>query len=374
MKNYKKIVASFLALATALSLTACASHPELKGKEDYIAASNKYASKIKSYDMDCKVVLDVKEDLERTKMTGEMKASYFFEPMQVGLVMTTDTNGKKSTDLKTYLAPTEDGTMVLYLYVDKEWLAVPLEEELFNPEMLSKELGIDLQAMSDEFVKSNLDNFAIVGDTVYNGLETTIVEGTINGDSIKNFLKSSSMIAFLGDVASDEEVGSLIDELFAQGIKVKMWVYDWNLFPVKYEMDFTDMFNGFMKRMASEEVANKNGSEAAQKKAADAVQVNTYRIEVCFKNLNNATPITVPADALEAYENSLTAVAPSTDTTTVAEPKETAPAPTATPEAAATTDAATTTDAAATTDAATAAATAAPEASATPVATEKPAA
>lgn len=310
MKKFSKVLAASLALAMALASTACNTydaknimqeHPEAKTAEDFIKISDENMAKVTSMDMavsgEMIATIDGKQSTTLIDMTGSVST----DPVKVKMVMSVDVDGEKQT-VETYAVQEEEEVMS-YVTDGKTWVntSTPASGYSVDTPAITPEQSLDLY-------KDNIDSFDIVGTDQMGGLNITILEGVLKGESIAQVLglvDISGVSAQAGVSSEDAEAAAeMIDtmtEAFADAeIPMTIYVQDRMLYPVKYTMDLTQVTDAMVKAIAK--AAADSEDEKVLEAAAALVGVDKYVITMTIKNFNNATEVVVPEAALKAAE------------------------------------------------------------------------
>lgn len=322
MMKFGKVLAASLALAMTLSLGACndydaknikASHPEAETVADFAKIAEDNMAALESYDMDATVEFSATVDGTTSTMNMEMEGSFFADKTKV--VTTVEADGEKAT-AEAY-SVVEDGVATTYMYDGKNWTAT---SQTVSTESADTTAAVDPEE-AYKLYTDNAENFDVTGVTQIKGLNVTILEGTLKGDSIKDALETIDVMSLItGTDLTEEEQGdfatvfsSMIDAMADAEIPMTIYLQDANLLPVKYSMDLTDVLNKMVKAIATaavdvaaedateEEIA---AAEAAKEAAADLISVDTFVMTCTMQNFNNATDFEVPSEAIEAAAKS----------------------------------------------------------------------
>ena len=129
-----------------------------------------------------------------------------------------------------------------------------------------------------------------------NAEEATKYEGVIARDTLAETMQSvgttKNLEALLAgiDMTSDQLYEGLSD------VKVAVWI-NAEGYPVKYEMDMTEMTQGLMRKVM--QTSGVSAQEAAK------LDVSTAKLSIINKNINNVTDFEIPEKAILATEVSL---------------------------------------------------------------------
>lgn len=301
MKVRNKLAALFLTAAMAVSFTACGSEDDSKasqnsvsqeqGSEDesggqntaeVMAAAKEKMADIKSMnaksivEMDMKVSAEGQEQSMQTVTTMDMTCSY--NPMLAKIDMSMDMGELGKQESSMYMEEA-DGEYNLYVSDGTSWQAqtVPAltATQYDAANNMSNYMDDSLQAAGTEKLDSG------------NAYKFT---GTISGDKMKEVMNASGMMDSLSSYGVD---ASQIDSLLSDvgGISVTYWIDEATSYPVKYEIDETEVMNTLMSK----------AMESAEGQDASAsIEFSKVTMQMTCSDFNAADAVTIPDEAKEA--------------------------------------------------------------------------
>ncbi|HIT88525.1 MAG TPA: hypothetical protein IAB62_12795 [Candidatus Coprocola pullicola] len=291
MKFYKKAIGYILAITMAVSMTACNSATTegetaaLTPEEIIQAAETKIqeATSVES-EMDMEIVMSMTGQNFSMKTNSIM--SVFVEPLKAKMNTTVDVSELGSNNVEMYIGQ-EDGKTMMYTNMMGNWIKQEITQEQMTP--------YDTQQSMVKYLDSST-GLKEVGKEEVNAEEATKYEGVIARDTLAETMQSvgttKNLEALLAgiDMTSDQLYEGLSD------VKVAVWI-NAEGYPVKYEMDMTEMTQGLMRKVM--QTSGVSAQEAAK------LDVSTAKLSIINKNINNVTDFEIPEKAILATEVSL---------------------------------------------------------------------
>lgn len=291
VKFYKKAIGYILAITMAVSMTACNSSTTegetaaLTPEEIIQAAETKIqeATSVES-EMDMEIVMSMTGQNFSMKTNSIM--SVFAEPLKAKMNTTVDVSELGSNNVEMYIGQ-EDGKTMMYTNMMGNWIKQEITQEQMTP--------YDTQQSMVKYLDSST-GLKEVGKEEVNAEEATKYEGVIARDTLAETMQSvgttKNLEALLAgiDMTSDQLYEGLSD------VKVAVWI-NAEGYPVKYEMDMTEMTQGLMRKVM--QTSGVSAQEAAK------LDVSTAKLSIINKNINNVTDFEIPEEAILATEASL---------------------------------------------------------------------
>lgn len=305
MKKRNKWLALLLTAAMAVSVAACGNSSASGGaaqnttaeteeteaeeevpKIDPLAAARENVAGVTSMDAKMTMEMDMETGIGEVTQTMEsntvMEMSSFTDPMKMKAEMTMDVNmgedGNAAQTMEIYAEETEDGAYMMYLCVEDEWVS----QEVAIEDIARYDAGSDMEAYLDEAYQ-----YEAQGMDQVDGASAYQYSGVIVGDDMKEVLLSSGALDQLSQMGIDStQWDGMLDNLGE--ISIDMWIDEATLYPVKYEIDVTEVMGTLMSRL-TEAMAEPTGG----------VTMNVTKMTMsmtCF-NYNAATEFEIPQEA-----------------------------------------------------------------------------
>lgn len=276
MKKNVRFSSLLVALALIVSLTACG------GESDPLAAAMKNMSEAESMDVTMVMEMDMEAGGETLESVTTMETTVFTEPMRMKINMNLNFGGLGTVDMESYAVEGGDGEITMY-YHDSEsqtWLTQTAAKE----DMDQFDLGGSLETYMD-----SASGLTQVRKETVDGVSAWRYTGVITGKKMQEVMQSSgAMSAMTGlDLEDEEELAELLDVM--EYIPVTLWISEEENYPVRYEMDMTDVMSGLMQSYASEGIG-------------DPVSISKMTLTMTCANLNSAAEFTIPEETKNAAQ------------------------------------------------------------------------
>lgn len=289
-RNRKPLLFMLSAILLCLSLTACS-------REDARAVIPKAQESIGkidsiSYDMVMNMEFSGNEAGQTMTMTAIASEDYILEPQQMYLTMNTNIDGLDTMDMAVYL--TEDaGTYKTYTGIGKGsdlyWTVLEMEDigavERYNaPATL-------------ELYLSSAESFTENGKETISGTTTTRYDGVVSKDSLLDVIAASGILTQMEQLGLSPESTKMLQSMLSSlgDLPISIWIAEESYFPMKYEIDMTAIIQSLMTQTLID-----MGEDAS------AVHVDNVSVTMTVSSINDVTEITIPAEALEAEQLSVT--------------------------------------------------------------------
>ncbi len=278
MKFRKRIMAAAMTVAMAVAMVGCngnnGSDNAEKGldPETLLKTANETMANVESFSADMNMTFDMEmaEEKASTEIVAKMEA--MTNPLKLKMDMSTKMNGEEMQAYQMYAM--QDGeTATSYINVGGQWAKQSISVD--DLAQYNAEQNMDLYL-------NNLSNFSATGSETINGKETTIIEGVLTGDAMKEAMKNSGLeSATAGMGMSVDEVVSMIEG----DMPVKLWITE-DGYVMQYDLNMTQMMQSLMDGMAKGQDLN--------------LKVSNVNIKMTCDNYNAIENIELPAEAQSA--------------------------------------------------------------------------
>lgn len=309
----KKVLALFLAAAMVLSLAAC-------GEKDSKDVSGGRSSRQVEADADAKQsgkdaedVKDVKtvgnpmvEALKNMNSASSMEAQMFMEmDMEIGIGgqtttmetvtkmdmvcfyepvlrikmdMNMDMKELGSQKMTIYADTTEDGSIMTYMYDGNTW-----QSEVAGAMDLK---AYDARRNMSTYIKDGI-HYKEEGMEEVNGANAYKYSYVMTGEEMKEAMKSSGSLDSLASLGLNEsQMDGMLDGLGE--IVAYVWVDEETLYPVKYEMDMTEVMDKLMVNMVE---------AMGQEAAGISMRIPKMNMTMSCSKFNDAEDFSIPDEA-----------------------------------------------------------------------------
>lgn len=316
----KKVLALFLAAAMTFSLAACGekdSEDVSGGKGSQVEAdaklSDKDAESVQKDTKDTKDVSDVKsvenpmeEALKNMNSVSSMEAQMvmemdvvlsangqtqametvtkmdmtcFYEPtLRIKMDMNMDIKGMGSQSMAVYADTMEDGSIMTYQYDGQSWksqVAGAMDLEAYDARKNMNNYIQDTSAYKEEGKEE------VAGKNAYK------YSYVMTGDEMKEaVMNSGSLDSFASLGINGSQMEGMLDDLGE--IVAYVWVDEETLYPVKYEMDMTEVMNKLMSN-----IIDALGEQAA----GMTMNISKMDMSMTCSKFGEATDFTIPDEA-----------------------------------------------------------------------------
>ena len=227
-------------------------------------------------EMDMKISAQGQEQAIQSVTT--MNMTCFNDPMKIKMDMTMDMGELGSVDQSIYGEMTEDGNCNMYLFDGTNWQTQTVsvgDMEQYNAQDSILDV-IKVDASYQEEGKEEID-----------GVTAFKYSHVMTGDEMKETLLSSGALDSVTSLGIDSsQVESMLDGLGE--LTEYIWVDEATMYPVKYEVDMSEVMDTLMVNMMS-----------AMGEQAQGMSINVPKMKMTMTcmNYNNATDFTIPEEA-----------------------------------------------------------------------------
>ena len=294
MKQSKRIVSTVLALAVILSAAACAKE---ESAADILKKASEKTAAVTSMEaaMDMQMGFDMKmgEETQSSDITATANIVSFSDPVQMKMDMTMnmDISGQsQEMDMAMY-AVQEEGGLVMYTNMSGVWQ----KQTVMQEELMESFKQYDAKGNLNIYFE-NADSFKEVTTEQINGAEVYRLQGTLSGESLKKAIEESGALSQMGQMTGLGQGQEAYEKMFDNlgDMPVTIWVDKKEYVPVRYEEDMTAVMQAIMKNMFENEAMGQMLPEGFE------MNCTSFKITMDILYYNNAEPITVPQEALDA--------------------------------------------------------------------------
>ena len=227
-------------------------------------------------DMDMNVSANGQE--QAIESTTVMDMVCFSDPLKLKVDMTMDMGEQGSLNMQVYAEPTEDDTYVVYMYDGQNWSS--------NETAAAALAEYDARSSMIDYIGDGA-LYKQEGTEQVNGSNAYKYSYTLTEDEMKEQMLSSGALDSISSLGLDvSQVDGMLDGLGE--VVAYVWIDEASLYPVKYEMDMTEVMDTLMANML----------EALGDQAEGvSMSVPEMKISMTCSNFNNATDFVVPDEA-----------------------------------------------------------------------------
>lgn len=272
---YRPIAAALLALVMALGLTACGGggggDAASETPAEVMEKSQKAMENVTSmhYDMDMSFGMAMNE--QSVDVVSKMSADYVTDPLAMKMDMNVSMGELGEQDMTFYVV-TENGTAVMYNQnEDGSWSNMEIAD-------LSTLDQYDATASMDLYLSST-ENFTENGTETINGKEAVRYDGVIAKEDMQEVLEASGMLEQLEQLNMGSSA-SMLSEL--GDLPVSVWIEKETYYPVRYDMDMTDLMTKLFEQMGGAELG---------------LTISDVKVSMMLDKFNEIDGITVPDEA-----------------------------------------------------------------------------
>lgn len=291
MKFYKKVIGVVVAMLMLFSMAACGGNkgegaPAESGKttpEEAVKAAQTKMQEVKSLESEMIMDMAMSSGGQSLKMKTNANMVTFEDPMKLKISMTMDMGEEfgGAQEMEMY-ADEVDGSTTLYMNMMDTWY-----KQTVPAEQLAE---YDTQENMNTYLDGS-SSLKEAGTEQVNGADATRYDGIISGDALKETMETSGALENLRPMLEGTNIQA--EEIYKdlKDISVSIWI-DTEGYPVKCEMDMTDMMQSLMTKIM----------EAGGATEEQNVNVDVMKVSITSKNFNNATDFEIPEEAKNAVE------------------------------------------------------------------------
>lgn len=202
----------------------------------------------------------------------------FTDPTKIKMDMTMDMGDLGSVTQNIYGEVAEDGTCTMYLYDGASWQS----QVVGVADLEQYDARSNILSVIDENVTYTLE-----GTEQVDGANAFKYSNVVKGDDMKETLRSSGALDSVSSLGLDSsQIDSMLDGLGE--MTEYIWIDEATLYPVKYEVDMTEVMDNLMVNLVT-----------AMGEQAQGMSINVPKMKMIMtcSNFNNAADFTIPDEA-----------------------------------------------------------------------------
>lgn len=278
-----RFTAAALTLTLGLGLTACGgTAPAAETPEEVLTKAQEALAGVTSMGYDMTMDLSMGAEGETLAISTVTRADTVLSPLAMKAEMEIDLGDLGGTTSMTIYAKEQDGSYLTAVGTPDEagqmtWQSSSMDA-LGELENLS---GAD----SMQLYLDSIQNFTQGESETVNGVEATRYDGVILGEDLSEVIAASGAMSQLDSLGMGE-----MSELFKGmgDLPVSLWIAKETYYPVKYEMDLTEMMQSILDKTLSEQLGADIG-----------LTVEQAALSMTIRDINQVGEIEIPAEALE---------------------------------------------------------------------------
>lgn len=278
-----RFTAAALTLTLGLGLTACGgTAPAAETPEEVLTKAQEAMADVTSMGYDMTMDLSMGAEGETLAISTVTRADTVLSPLAMKAEMEMDLGDLGGTTSMTIYAKEQDGS---YLTV----VGAPDEAGKMTWQSSSMDALGDLENLSGtdslQLYLDSIQNFTQGESETVNGVEATRYDGVILGEDLSEVIAASGALSQLDSLGMGE-----MSDLFTDmgDLPVSLWIAKETYYPVKYEMDLTEMMQSILDKTLSEQLGADIG-----------LTVEQAALSMTIRDINQVGEIEIPAEALE---------------------------------------------------------------------------
>lgn len=204
-----------------------------------------------------------------------MDMTFFNEPRKMKMEMTVDMGEAGSVSQSVYGDVAEDGTAMMYLYDGASWQS----QAVGTADLEQYDAGSSMLSFMNDGSAYTLDG---MDGNAYK------YSSVLSGEEAKEALLSAGALDSLSSLGID---ASQMDEMLNDigELTQYIWIDEASLYPVKYEVDMTEVMDTLMAGMLESMGEQAEGL---------SIGISKMKMTMTCSNFNSATDFTIPEEAL----------------------------------------------------------------------------
>lgn len=278
-----RFTAAALTLTLGLGLTACGgTAPAAETPEEVLTKAQEAMADVTSMGYDMTMDLSMGAEGETLAISTVTRADTVLSPLAMKAEMEMDLGDLGGTTSMTIYAKEQDGS---YLTV----VGAPDEAGKMTWQSSSMDALGELENLSGtdslQLYLDSIQNFTQGESETVNGVEATRYDGVILGEDLSEVIAASGALSQLDSLGMGE-----MSDLFTDmgDLPVSLWIAKETYYPVKYEMDLTEMMQSILDKTLSEQLGADIG-----------LTVEQAALSMTIRDINQVGEIEIPAEALE---------------------------------------------------------------------------
>ena len=289
MKRWKRSGALILAAVLSLSLAACGgSEPTPEEILDQTLQNSQEELESLSASVTAQVDMEIQagDQAQTMETTTAMDMVCFSDPLKLKAETSMDV-GELGSFSATVYAQQEGDAYITYTDVGGQWFRETASAELLEQYNASAEMNSYL---------SSTDQWTFQQEEELDGAAVLKFSGTVADSQVSAMLEESGVLDSLGTM---QQLGVSAENLqgMLQGlgeITIQMWIAPEICYPVRYEMDMTQVCNTLTENLL--QVLEDMG----QSTDGISIQYPQVKMIMTCSDINSAPDFEIPAEALEA--------------------------------------------------------------------------
>lgn len=296
MKRLIRGTALLAAAALTLSLAACGgqtqpqSDPEPTPEEILAQAQQLSQESLESMSASVTAQVDMEvqagDQSQSVETTTAMDLVYFSDPLKLRAETSMDM-GDLGSFTATIYAQQEDNAYTMYTDVGGQWFRESASAELLEQYNASSELNTYL---------NSTEEWTFQQEEEVDGVTVLKYSGTVTGTQVSALMEESGVLDSLGTMqqlgVSTENLQGMTQNL--GDMTIQMWIDPEICYPVRYEVDMTDVCNTLMDNVLQ--------TLEGMGQNMDGVSIHYPQVQVIMtcSDFNSAADFDIPAEALAA--------------------------------------------------------------------------
>ena len=300
MKMRNKFLALLLAVSMSFSVSACGSSADNQGEgkpatedtakdqeetTDVYAAALEKMKEISSLNGKMNVEMDLNVEAAGQKQTMQtvttMDMSCLYNTTRIKMDMDMDAGEGTKINMSVYAEMTDDGKYNMYMYDGANWQTQTVEAADIQQ--------YDAAGNMTGYMQESY-NFQDAGTEQIDGKDARKYTGVMTGDDMRAAILSTGTLNSLSSLGIDDsQVETMLKDLGE--LPITLWIDETDLYPVKYEMDMSNLLNSLMKGIMESAGEDAEGVSLEYTKA---------KIEMTCSDFNAVSEFSIPEEAKAA--------------------------------------------------------------------------
>ena len=272
MKLTKKLIALAMTAAMAAAMAGCGGGTDTADVETLLNTANETMANVDSMSAQMDMVMDMEVEGETFTMTTTSNIESIMDPMKMKMDMSLRMADEVMQE-NTMYAVAEGDTVTSYMNLDGTWYTQPMTVGDLSQYNAQQNMELYLQ---------NLRSFSATGTEEINGTATTVIEGVLTGDSMREAMLSSGLQTATATMGvTEEDLDTMLEGI--SDMPVKLWISE-DGYVMQYELDMTAMMQSMMSAMAE----------------GVSMNISNVSVKMTCDNYNAVEDFEIPAEALAA--------------------------------------------------------------------------
>jgi hypothetical protein len=294
MKNFKKAAAIIVSGVMVFSFAGCSKKDTGSAAEsgantnavEEVQENKVLAASLKIQEVDnmnCQTDMSftMSIDGETMDVSSLGKATVFNNPLKMKMNMIQSIGEEIEIDY--YMESAENGMVDMYFGNDEMgWMKQQVDMSYVE----------ELKGNAD-FYLSYAENFESAGEDTVNGEKAEKFEGVMKADDINEILAETNLDSMVASVGGDvSNLESLFEGL--EDIPMTIWISNESGYPVKYDMDVSQMLQVVLENTFSAFEGTEGMEEIPE------ISINNAIISMTYSDFNEAEDFEIPAEIIES--------------------------------------------------------------------------